>query len=137
MKKILISLLFVAFAFSGFSQQVVLLTEKTFKEKVWNYEKNSSFKFEGDKPVIVDFYADWCSPCKLVANNLAAIQKQHGNNIQVYKVNIDNSEKIANLFSVRSIPTLLFIKAEGNLKKIVKYKDKAGLEKLVKNYLGL
>ncbi len=137
MKKIFLAIIFASMAFSGFSQEVTFLSDKTFKENVWNYEKNKSFTYEGNMPIIVDFYADWCGPCKKLAPNLEALQVKHGKKIQVYKVNVDNFQNLAGLFGIRSIPTVLFISAEGNLKKTVGYKKKAQLDDLVKNQLGL
>ena len=56
---------------------------------MWNYEKNKTWKFEGNKPMIIDFYADWCKPCKMIAPHLKAIQSEYGNKLQVYKINTD------------------------------------------------
>jgi len=136
MKKIIITSLIILFSFSfGFSQQVTFLDDASFKTKVWNYELNKQWKFNGDKPMIIDFYADWCKPCKMIAPHLNAIQAEYGNKLQVYKINTDQNPGLANLFKVRSIPTLLFIPADGNYKEVVGYRNQEQFEELVKSVL--
>ena len=117
------------------SQEVVFLNDNSFKANVWNYDVNSTWVFKGNKPMIIDFYADWCNPCKMLAPHLKAIQREYGNKLQVYKVNTDINPALANLFKIRSIPTMLFIPADGNYKKVVSYRNKQQLEELVKTVL--
>ena len=85
--------------------------------------------------MIIDFYADWCKPCKMIAPHLKSIQSEYGNKLQIYRINRDENTNLANLFKIRSIPTLLFIPADGNYKKIVSYRNKQQLEELVKSIL--
>lgn len=117
------------------SQQIVFLNEATFKAKVWNYDQNPEWKFIGDKPMIIDFYADWCKPCKMIAPHLEEIQSEYGTKLQIYKINTDNTPNLANLFKVRSIPTLLFIPADGNFQQIVGYRNKEQFVELVGSVL--
>ena len=117
------------------SQQIVFLNEATFKAKVWNYDQNPEWKFIGDKPMIIDFYADWCKPCKMIAPHLEEIQSEYGTKLQIYKINTDNTPNLANLFKVRSIPTLLFIPADGNFQQIVGYRNKEQFVELVESVL--
>jgi len=70
------------------------LTKETFKEKVFNYETNEDWKFEGDVPCLVDFYADWCGPCKVVGPVLEKLASEYGEKINIYKVNVDDEHKI-------------------------------------------
>ena len=137
MKTKLIIIAFIIFGsiYNANSQQVTFLNESSFKANVWNYDANSNWKFEGNKPMIIDFYADWCKPCKMIAPHLVAIQSEYGNKIQVYKINTDDNPSLASLFKVRSIPTLLFIPADGNFKQIVGYRNKQQFEDLVQNLL--
>jgi thioredoxin 1 len=92
---------------------VVHLTAKDFKEKVFNYETGNDWKYEGNLPAIVDFYADWCSPCKMVAPILEDLALEYSGKIMVYKVNTENEQELASVFGIQSIPTLLFIPKEG------------------------
>lgn len=89
------------------------LTKKTFQEKVFNYEANQEWKYEGDKPAIIDFYADWCQPCKMVAPILEELQAEYGDKLVIYKVDTEAEQELAGAFGIRSIPSLLFIPADG------------------------
>jgi thioredoxin len=89
------------------------LTQKTFKEKVFNYEVNKEWKFEGSKPCLIDFYADWCGPCKIVAPILEELQKEYGDSLNIYKVNTETERELAGIFSIQSIPSLLFVPVDG------------------------
>jgi thioredoxin 1 len=89
------------------------LTTQTFKEKVFNYEKNKEWKFEGDEPCIVDFYADWCGPCKMVSPILEDLSKEYAGKIHVYKVDTDKEQELDGVFGIRSIPSILFIPKDG------------------------
>lgn len=85
------------------------LTTETFKQKVFNYEVNKDWKFEGDKPCLIDFYADWCGPCKMVAPVLEELQEEFKGKINIYKVNTEDQQELASVFGIRSIPSLLFV----------------------------
>lgn len=85
------------------------LTKQTFLEKVFNYEKNTEWKFEGELPCIIDFYADWCGPCKMVAPILEELSEEYKGKINIYKINTEQETELAAAFGIRSIPSLLFI----------------------------
>ncbi len=89
------------------------LTNETFKSKVFDYEKNKEWKFEGEKPCIVDFYADWCGPCKMVAPVLEELSEDFSGKLDIYKVNTEEEQELAAVFGIRSIPSILFIPKEG------------------------
>lgn len=94
--------------------EVVVLDKANFLTKVYNYEKNQSeWVYEGERPCIVDFYADWCGPCKKVAPILKELAGEYKNDIIIYKINVDNEKELAAAFGIQSIPTLLFIPAKG------------------------
>lgn len=94
--------------------EVVVLDKANFLTKVYNYEKNQSeWVYEGEKPCIVDFYADWCGPCKKVAPILKELAGEYKNDIIIYKINVDNEKELAAAFGIQSIPTLLFIPSKG------------------------
>jgi len=89
------------------------LTLDTFKEKVFNFEANKEWKFEGTAPAIIDFYADWCSPCRMVAPILEELQQTYGAKLNIYKVNTEEQSELAGMFGIQSIPSLLFIPVDG------------------------
>jgi thioredoxin len=89
------------------------LTKETFKEKVFNFEANKDWKFEGEKPCIIDFYADWCGPCKMVAPVLEELAKEYDGKLNIYKVDTEAERELSGMFGIQSIPSLLFIPSEG------------------------
>ena len=89
------------------------LTKETFLEKVFNYEQNKEWKYTGDKPCIIDFYADWCGPCKMVAPILEELAEEYKGKINIYKVDTEDQQELAGIFGIRSIPSLLFCPKEG------------------------
>ena len=94
--------------------KVIHLTKAEFLAKVYNFEKNpEEWKYEGDKPCIVDFYATWCGPCKALAPVLEELAKEYDGKIYIYKVDVDKEEELAATFGIRSIPTLLWIPKNG------------------------
>lgn len=97
--------------------EVVVLTKADFLAKVYNYEKNpDQWVYEGDKPCIIDFYADWCGPCKQVAPILRDLAILYKKDIVVYKINVDQEQELAAAFGIQSIPTFLFIPKAGKPK---------------------
>ncbi len=85
------------------------LTKQTFLEKVFDYENNKEWKFNGDKPCIIDFYADWCGPCKMVAPVLEELSEEYKGRVDIYKVNTEDEQELAAVFGIRSIPSILFV----------------------------
>ncbi len=89
------------------------LTKETFKDKVFNFEANKEWKFEGEKPCIIDFYADWCQPCKMVTPILEELSEEYNDKLNIFKVDTEDQQELAAMFGIQSIPSLLFIPAEG------------------------
>jgi thioredoxin len=90
------------------------LTKQDFLKMVMNYEKNTEvWVYEGNKPCLVDFYADWCGPCKLTSPILEELSKQYGDRINFYKVDVDEEQELASIFGIQSIPTFLFCPMDG------------------------
>lgn len=89
------------------------LTKETFLQKVFDYEKNKEWKFAGELPCIVDFYADWCGPCKMVAPILEELAKEYDGKVNVFKVDTEAEQELAAVFGIRSIPSILFVPKEG------------------------
>jgi len=89
------------------------LTKDTFLKKVFNYEQNQEWKFEGDKPCLIDFYADWCGPCKMVAPVLEELSDEYKGQVDIYKIDTEAEQELAAAFGIRSIPSLLFVPMNG------------------------
>ncbi len=89
------------------------LTKEAFKEKVFDFENNKDWKFEGDKPCIIDFYADWCAPCRTLTPIMEELSEAYKGKVDVYKVDTEKQQELAAIFGVRSIPSILFVPADG------------------------
>lgn len=111
------------------------LTKETFLKKVFNYEENKTWKFEGDKPVLIDFYADWCGPCKALAPVLEVLAEEYEGKIDIYKINTEVEQELSAAFAIRSIPTLLFCPLEGEPQMANGALPKADLEKIMADFL--
>lgn len=85
------------------------LTVETFKEKVFDYANNEEWNFKGDKPCVIDFYAEWCGPCKMVSPILDELSKEYDGKIDIYKIDTDDQSELAGVFGVQSIPSILFV----------------------------
>lgn len=91
----------------------IKLNTEDFKQKVFDYTSAENWKYEGKLPAIVDFYADWCGPCKMVAPILEELAKQYEGKLLIYKVDTDAEQELSAVFQIRSIPTFLFIPVDG------------------------
>lgn len=91
----------------------IQLTTEAFKAKVFDYMNAKAWAYKGTKPAIIDFYADWCGPCKMVAPILEELAKEYADDIVIYKVNTEVEQELAAVFGIQSIPTFLFIPMEG------------------------
>ena len=119
-KTILIAMVILATAFTANAQdkkdesKVKQLTYKEFLKKVWNMENNpNTFIYKGKLPAVIDFYADWCGPCRRVAPIMEKLAEEYDGKLLVYKVNVDQEKDLATAFQVKSIPMVLFIPLEG------------------------
>ncbi len=115
--------------------QTVHLTSDDFKEKVFNYEAGKEWKYEGTLPAIIDFYADWCQPCKMVAPVLEELAREYAGQIMIYKVNTEEEQELASVFGIQSIPTILFIPKEGQPQAAMGALPKQTFEKAIKDIL--
>jgi len=111
------------------------LTRETFISKVFDFDKNSTWKFAGDRPAIVDFWADWCGPCKMISPVLEEIAKDFQGKLTVYKVNADEENDVAAAIGVQGLPSLLFIPVGEQPRLSVGALPKAAIRKLVKDVL--
>ncbi len=93
--------------------KVILLNKREFKEKVFDYTFNKEWKYKGEIPAVIDFYADWCAPCKMVAPILNQLSAEYEGKVNFFKVNTEKDPEVAKAFGISSIPTLLFIAQTG------------------------
>ena len=113
------------------------LTKETFIAKVFDYENEKEWKFRGDKPAIIDFYADWCGPCKTVTPILEKLAVKYEGAIDIYKIDTEDQFELAGKFGIRSIPSILFIPMEGQPEMIQGALPPASFEEGIKSVLGV
>ncbi|WP_308663959.1 thioredoxin [uncultured Alistipes sp.] len=115
---------------------VTHLMRDDFRTKIYDFERNpGSWKFEGDKPALVDFYASWCGPCKMLAPIIEELGEEYAGRVDIYKVDVDEQQELAALFGVRSIPTLLFIPRDGKPQLAQGAMPRAELRRLIDQLL--
>ena len=111
------------------------LTKEAFLEKVFNFEENKEWKFEGNVPVFIDFYADWCGPCKSLAPVLEQLSEEYGEKIHIYKVDTEAEQELAAAFGIRSIPAMLFCPMDGQPQMANGALPKPELERIIADVL--
>ncbi len=89
--------------------KVIHLTKSDFLKKVFNYEASNEWKYIGDKPCVLDFYAGWCGPCRMISPYLDQLAEEYKGQIYIYKINVDQEKELASMFGASSIPLLVFI----------------------------
>jgi thioredoxin len=120
---------------SGSSEIVISMTNEVFKQKVFNYEASKSWKFEGNLPVIIDFYATWCGPCRQLSPIVEELAKKYQGKIVVYKVDTDKEQRLAQSMGIQSLPTLLFIPVKGQPQSSIGAVPKETLERAIREVL--
>ncbi|HBX53479.1 MAG: thioredoxin [Bacteroidetes bacterium RIFOXYA12_FULL_35_11] len=113
------------------------LTKESFKTKVFNFEKNKDWKYEGSLPCLIDFYADWCGPCKMVTPVLEELQKEYEGKLVIYKINTEEEQELAGVFGIRSIPSLLFVPKDGQPQMAQGALPKESFVQAIKDILGV
>ncbi len=111
------------------------LTKDTFLKKVFNFEKNKEWIFEGKKPAVIDFYADWCGPCKMLAPILEQLSEEYGDKIDIYKIDTEAEQELSAAFGIRSIPSMLFCPTEGEPQMANGALPKQELERIIADVL--
>ena len=141
-KSILIAMLIMVAGLTANAQvekkesKVKHLTYKEFLKKVWDFEKDpNTFTYKGDVPAIVDFYADWCGPCRRVAPIMEKLAEEFDGKVIIYKVNTENEEELSQAFQIRSIPTVLFIPMKGQPMMQVGAMDEESYRQVIKEQL--
>lgn len=116
--------------------KVVHITKADFLKKIYDFEKNpDEWKYLGSQPAIVDFYADWCGPCRQLSPVLDELAKEYSGKLTIYKVNVDKERGLATFFGIRSIPTLLFIPMKGKPQRSLGALSKTELKGIIKDVL--
>ena len=141
-KTVLIVMAIIAVSIGASAQEtkeeskVIHLTYKEFLKKVWNFENNpNTFIYKGSVPAVVDFYADWCGPCRRVAPIMEKMAEEYDGRLLVYKINVDQEKELAAAFQVRSIPMVLFIPLEGQPMMQVGAMPEEGYRQIVEEQL--
>lgn len=141
MKKLLFSAaIIVLLVSSAFGQQksgsnIIHLNNDQFKKLIFNYETNKEWKYLGNKPAIIDFYADWCGPCRTMAPRLEEVSKEYAGKIIVYKVNTDKEQLLSANLGIQSLPTLVFIPQNGKPQATMGAMPKDALVKAINEVL--
>lgn len=117
--------------------QVIKLTAESFKKLVWDYQKYpKDWKYNGDLPCLVDFYADWCRPCRMIAPIMEELAKEYKGKIRIYKVNTDEQRELSGIFNIRSIPVMLFVPKSGQPQMSVGALSKDAYVKVINSILN-
>jgi thioredoxin 1 len=114
--------------------EIIDLTTASFKQKVWNFDKDKTFKRIGNLPIILDFHATWCRPCKMLAPHLQAIQNKYNGKLIIYRIDVDQEPELAQRFNIQAMPTIIFMSSKTAYKSELGYHEYDEFEKLVKSY---
>ncbi len=113
------------------------LTKETFLEKVFNYETSEDWNFKGDKPAIIDFYADWCGPCKMVAPVMEELSEEYEGQVDIYKIDTEAEQELASVFGIRSIPSILFIPMDDKPQMAMGALPKPKFKEIIEDKFGI
>lgn len=117
------------------SGEVIIMNKQLFLTDIFDYEKSPEWKYKGNKPAIIDLYADWCGPCRTVAPIMKELAKEYSDKITIYKVNVDKERELAALFNATSIPLFVFIPMKGEPQLFRGAADKATYKKAIDSFL--
>ena len=115
--------------------EVVVMDKDMFIKDVFDYQTSQEWKYKGDKPAIIDLYADWCGPCRSTAPIMKSLAKEYAGKIVIYKVNVDKEKELAALFNATSIPRFVFIPMKGEPQLFRGAADKATYKKAIDEFL--
>jgi thioredoxin 1 len=113
------------------------LTKHTFIEKVFDYENNTEWNYTGDRPCIIDFYADWCGPCKMVGPIMEELSNDYDGLVDIYKIDTDKEQELAAVFGIRSVPSVLFVPVGEKPQMAVGAMQKDGYITAISKILGI
>ena len=113
------------------------LTKQSFLDKIFDYENETDWKFKGTRPVVIDFYADWCGPCKMVAPIFEELSKEYNGEVDIFKVNTEQEQELSSIFGIRSIPSVLFIPLNEQPRMSVGAMPKEGYQTAISDIFGV
>jgi thioredoxin 1 len=113
------------------------LTTDTFKKKIFDYESNKEWKFNGGRPAIIDFYADWCGPCRMLAPILDEVSVEYAGKVDVFKIDTEAQPELAQLFGIRSIPSVLFVPMTGEPAMNAGFIPREGFDRAISELFGV
>lgn len=116
---------------------IEFLTLESFKEKIFDFESSKEWNYKATEPSIIDFYADWCGPCKMVAPILEDLAKEYEHKVNIYKIDTEDQVELASLFGIRSIPSILFIPVEGQPQMSAGAMPKDSFKKAIKEIFNV
>lgn len=138
MKKVLTAFLLTLLSIAGVSQKIEYLTSEQFKDSIWNYDTQYEFSYQGEMPLVIEFTAEWCRPCRLMEPSFKKIQKDYQGRLKVYKIDNDRNKELADQFGIRYLPSMLFIRPQSDsYDKVVGYKTERDLKKIIKRKLKI
>ncbi len=139
---VMISVITIAFAQSSGEKKekvqtgvVLQMNNELYIKNITDYRNANEWKYKGDLPAVIDFYADWCGPCKKVAPLMKELAKEYEGKIKIYKVNVDNEKDLASALNIESLPTILFIPMKGVPQVVIGSADKATFKQAIDQVL--
>lgn len=114
-----------------------VLSKESFRAKIFDYESGTEWKFRGEKPAIVDFYADWCGPCQALAPILERVAETYGGQVDIYKVDTEATPELSALFGIRGIPSILFVPLEGEPAMSAGLMGEEGFARAIQDLFGI
>lgn len=137
MKKLAILLVSILITGMLYAQEPIHLDKQTFKEKVHNYEKNKEWNYLGNKPAIIDFYADWCAPCRQIAPIMEELAADYEGDLVVYKVDTEKQKELAAAFGISALPSILFVPVDGQPQLARGARPKEAYEETINNIFNI
>lgn len=113
------------------------LTKESFLDKIFDYENNQEWNYKGSKPAVIDFYADWCGPCKAIAPIMEELANDYDGRVDIYKIDTEAQQELASVFGIRSIPSVLFIPMNSDPRMAVGALPKNGYEQAISEIMGI
>jgi thioredoxin 1 len=113
------------------------LTKDSFLEKIFNYEENDEWKYAGELPCIIDFYADWCGPCKMVEPVLEEIAQEYEGKLTIYRIDTEAEQELAGVFGIQSIPSILFVPVDEQPQMAVGALPKDAIKKAITSIFNI